>query len=284
VAISGCAVAVPGRPAGSPGAALPPAFVPPPSPCPSPTPVAGLPSRAEAEQRAESALRAAGLVTTGATLASSGGITEWFVTVTPTVGGVPISGAGWSLAVGPQGVLLFGSGWLATPSSRGDHPLVGVQAGLDRLRTGGRWILRGGPGPVPLLGGAAGGLNSSSSAGSAPAAAPAAQPAPPVAPIPLPVPTRAGPPAATPAPIPPTVLTVTGVHLALAWGTPVNGTGVAWLVPVYVFELSGGGAVPVLAVADGLVATPAPPIPPGVKILPAPAPVEPPVAPATPNG
>jgi len=57
-------------------------------------------------------------------------------------------------------------------------------------------------------------------------------------------------------------------------GTPVSGAGEAWLVPVYVFELSGAGTVPVLAVADGLLATP-PAIPPGVKILPAPAPALP---------
>ena len=289
VGFSGCAVAVPGRPALAPGAPPPPpvSIEPAPIPCAAPTPVPGLPSQTEAEQRAESALRAAGLDTTGATVRASGGITEWSVSVTPAAGGVPLSGAEWSVAVGPHGALLSGSGWLATPASAGDYPLVGVQAGLDRLRAGGRWIVRGGPGPVPLLG-IAGGLNASSNASSAPPAVPAAPiqvapaaPAVPVAPVPLP--TKGAPSRVPPAPIPAAVITVTGVHLGLAWGTPVSGTGVAWLVPVYVFELAGGATVPVLAVADGLIATP-PAVPPGVEILPAPAPAPPQGTATTPNG
>ena len=284
VGFSGCAVAVPGRPAVAPGAtAPPPVRIEPttPLPCASPTPVPGLPSKTEAEQRATSVLRAAGLDTTGKTVEASGGITEWFVSVTPAVGGVPLSGAGWSVTVGPDGVVLFGSGWLATPTSAGQYPLVGVAAGLDRLRAGGRWILRGGPGPVPLLGIAAGGSNASSSVASPPQAVQVA-PVAPIAPVPPPatkVPTHIG----TPVPIQPAVLTVTGVHLGLAWGMPVTATGQAWLVPVYVFELAGGGTVPVIAIADGLIATP-PAVTPGVKILPAPAPALPEGAATTPNG
>jgi hypothetical protein len=284
VSFSGCAVAVPGRVTGAPGATPAPPMIlpPPPQPCAAPTAVPGLPSKTDADQRATSVLQAAGLDTTGATVTASGGITEWFVSVTPAVGGVPLSGAGWSLTVGAHGALLSGSGWLATPASAGGYPLVGVPAGLDRLRAGGRWVVRGGPGPVPLLGIAAGGLNASSSASSVPPVqvAPAA-PAVPFAPVP--VPTKGLPSRVPPAPIPATVLAVTGVHLGLAWGTPVSGTGVAWLVPVYVFELTGGGSVPVLAVADGLIATP-PAVPPGVKILPAPAPALPESTATTPNG
>ena len=290
VGFSGCAVAVPGRPVVAPGAtAPPPVRIEPttPLPCASPTPVPGLPSKTEAEQRATSVLRTAGLDTTGSTVEASGGISEWFVSVTPAVGGVQLSGAGWSVTVGPHGVVLFGSGWLATPTSAGQYPLVGVQAGLDRLRAGGRWIVRGGPGPVPLLGIAAGGQNISSSASSVPPAVPAAPievaPAVPAAPIaPVPVPTKGAPVSVPPAPIPAAMLTVTGVHLGLAWGTPVTANGQAWLVPVYVFELAGGGTVPVLAVADGVVATP-PAVTPGVKILPAPAPALPEGGATTPN-
>jgi hypothetical protein len=88
-------------------------------------------------------------------------------------------------------------------------------------------------------------------------------------------------PAPAPAPI---VLTVTGVHLGLAWGSLANGgTDEAWLVPVYVFELGGGGTVPVLAVTDRFI-TPPSTVPP-VKILPQPLPMpaEPPnQAPAAP--
>jgi hypothetical protein len=68
------------------------------------------------------------------------------------------------------------------------------------------------------------------------------------------------------------VLTVTGVHLGLASGSLANGaTDEAWLVPVYVFELGGGGTVPVLAVTDRFI-TPPSTVPP-VKILPAPVPL-----------
>jgi hypothetical protein len=289
IGYSGCAVAMPGRVAVPPGVAPAPSTVAPASPpaCVQPTPVPGLPSRTDAEQRATAALRAAGLDLTGAHVEASGGIGEWFVSITPSVGGIPLTGAGWSVTVGPHDAVVSASGWLAPPAGAGDYPLVGVQAGLDRLRAGGRWILRGGPGPVPLLGIAAGGTNIASSAGSAPpaVAAPPAQvapvaPAPPVAPVPLP--TKGAPVPASAAPLPVTVLTVTSVHLGLAWGTPAGETGEAWLVPVYVFELSGGGTVPVIAVADGLLATPAP-VTPGVKILPAPAPAGPPGAPTTPN-
>jgi hypothetical protein len=285
ISFSGCAVAVPARPVPAPGA--PAATIlpapPPSSPCPQPTPVPGLPSRSDAENRATSALRAAGLDLGGSTVDASGGIGEWFVSITPAVAGIPLTGAGWSVSVGPHGALLSASGWLASPVGAGDYPLVGVQAGLDRLRAGGRWIVRGGPGPVPLLGAPSGGLNSASSAGSAPQSVPGrpdqVAPAPPIAPVPLP--TRGAPVPASPAPIPTTVVTVTAVHLGLAWGTPASGAGEAWLVPVYVFELSGGGTVPVLAVVDGLIATPAPATP-GVKPLPAP--VQPPSAPTVPNG
>jgi hypothetical protein len=135
---------------------------------------------------------------------------------------------------------------------------------------------------------AAGGLNAASSAGPVPPAVPAPPvrvapiaPVPPVATAPLP--SRGAPVPASAAPLPVTVLTVIGVHLGLAWGTPVSRTGEAWLVPVYVFELSGGGTVPVLAVADGLVATP-PAVPTGGGPLPAPATAQPAGAPTVPNG
>jgi hypothetical protein len=191
------------------------------------------------------------------------------VSVVPAVDAVPLSSAPWSLSVGPHGALLSGSGWLAAPVSAGDYPLVGVSAGLDRLRQGG-WVLRGGPGPMPLVGvaeggagGVAGGVANSASAVPPPQAVP---PAAPVAPIPPPAPVPAGTPCAArppcpgaPPSVPPTtVLTVTGVHLGLAWGTPAgaaSGSDV-WLVPVYVFELDGGGTIPVLAVTDRFVGRP----------------------------
>jgi hypothetical protein len=268
VGISGCAVAMPAGPASAPGrppagsAGVPGTVAPP--PCPVPTAVPGLPSRAEAEQLARTDLSRAGLDLQGAVLDTSGGIGEWFVSVIPAVGGVPVGAAAWSMAVGPHGSLLTASGWLAGPASAGDYPLVGVPAGLDRLRAGGTWILRGGPGgpgPMPMMG-ASSGLNAASQ-GSPVQVAPLA---------PLPPACVAGPACPTPTPPPPTIVTVTGVHLGLAWGTPAgSNVSEAWLVPVYVFELGGGGTVPVLAVADRFI-TPPSAVPP-VKILPEPLPL-----------
>jgi hypothetical protein len=59
-------------------------------------------------------------------------------------------------------------------------------------------------------------------------------------------------------------VTITGVHLAVAWAWPLDPSGHdAWLVPVYVFQLTGeaaypvsGNEVPVLAVASQYVAAP----------------------------
>lgn len=261
VAVSGCAVAAPPQPAVPPGARVTvPPFQPP--SCPSPTPVPGLPSKTQAEQEVRTDLENAGLDVSGASVEASGGITEWFVSVVPAVDGVPLSGAPLSLTVGPHGGLLSGSGWLAAPVSAGDYPLVGVSAGLDRLRQGG-WVLRGGPGPMPLIGVAEGGSNAASKAAPPPQTIAPAVPAVPVKPLPAPVakpPVAVPPPVAvvSPAPLPTTVLTVTGVHLGLAWGTPAgaaSGSDV-WLVPVYVFELEGGGSVPVIAVTDHVVAQP----------------------------
>jgi hypothetical protein len=183
---SGCAVAMPAGPASAPGSAPSSAGkapLPAPAPaCPSPTAVPGLSSRADAEQRARSVLSLAGLDLSGATVESSGGITEWLVSVTPAVGGVRMTGAGWSLALGAHGSLQWASGWLASPASAGDYPLVGVQAGFDRLRRGGTWIVRGGPGPMPMMGmmGGVSGAPNAVSPGSP------VQAEPPVAPVPPP--------------------------------------------------------------------------------------------------
>jgi hypothetical protein len=59
-------------------------------------------------------------------------------------------------------------------------------------------------------------------------------------------------------------VTITGAHLALGWAWPLNSSSPdAWLVPVYVFDLTGTRAypffdngVPVLAVAERYLAAP----------------------------
>ncbi len=268
ISSSGCAVAVPGNvsapgsaPGSGPAAPGPPVSVPPPAspPCPVPTAVPGLPSRADAEQRARTALTGAGLDLGGATAASSGGVSEWFVSISPAVGGVSVTSSPWSVTVGPHGALLGASGWLAGPASAGDYPLVGVIAGLDRLRQGGAWTLRGGPGPVPMMGVADGSNGVSQALPPVAIAQPTGGRVEPATPLPgAPVPAPSSGPLLPPVPVPtshpappPVVVTVTGVHLGLGWGDRADGTE-AWLVPVYVFELANGGTVPVIAVSADL--------------------------------
>jgi hypothetical protein len=310
ISSSGCAVAVPVAPPGAEKGS-PAGTVAPPQACPSPTPVPGLPSRAEAERQARATLSSAGLDLGGATVAMFGGVSDWSVGILPAVAGVPLP-VPWSVTVGPHGVVLSASGWLATPASAGDYPLVGVPAGVERLRQGGTWVLRGGPGPMPLMMGASGAQNVATEAAPAPQGAPGAPVAvPPPFPYPTPVvapgapaakppsspyPTPAGEPCLkggpcsapgrpplvpvcpggpscpTASPPPPVIVSVTGVHLGLGWGTPAGAAGgEAWLVPVYLFELKPGGVVAVIAVADRFV-TPPSAIPP-VRTLPEPVPL-----------
>jgi hypothetical protein len=267
ISSSGCAVAMPGNvsgPGSAPGSGPAAPVAPPastPVPCPVPTAVPGLPSRSEAEQRARTALAGAGLDLGGATFASSGGVSEWFVSVSPAVGGVSVTSSPWSMTVGLHAALLGASGWLAAPASAGDYPLVGVSAGLDRLRQGGAWTLRGGPGPVPMMGVSNGATGVPEALPPVAAAQPAKGQVAPAMPLPgAPVPAPSSGPAASSFPEPgpsssplppPVVVTVTGVHLGLGWGYRADGAE-AWLVPVYVFELAGGGTVPVIAVSGDL--------------------------------
>jgi hypothetical protein len=294
---SGCAVASPasgGTPPATPAVPRPT--------CPTTTTVPGLPTKADAERRARAVLTNAGFDVSGATASSSGGIDSWDVSFTPTIAGLPVLASQWSVTVGANGRVLSASGRLADPVAVGDYPLVGVSTGLQRLQEGGKWIIYGGP--VPMLGGLPPGGSSTAAAGAAPSpdAATAGTSGgsttgptgvgPTTAVPPTGTSAPGGPPQSTPgsgpaippstvacrpdqpcAPVPttmtpisasPVVVTITGVHLALAWAWPLDSSSCyAWLAPVYVFELTGGIAypffgndVPVLAVAERYVAAP----------------------------
>jgi len=332
---SGCAVASPGSTSGgapggaggglvaptAPGPAAPVVTAPvaPPPTCPPPTTAPGLPSQAAAVQAARSVLTKAGIDLTEATLDASGGSSDWTISVTRSLGGVPVVGSIATITVGPLESFAFASGYLADAVAVGDYPLVGVPGGVQRLRDGGRWILFGGPGPVPMTG-----IANGTAAVGAPATAVApSAPSPPAtsalgapgstvsganAPAPAPPPTAicdgatcttsvtapatcgAGAPCPT---IPVPVRTIQAVHLGLAWATPTDPTAAeAWLLPVYVFEFDGGMTMSVLAVSDSFLSAasetsttpPSTPSPtPSVEPQPAPA-VTPPsaVSPASP--
>ena len=277
---SGCAVASPGSTSSSGISAPTPAASPPPA-CLGTATVPGLPSRVDAERRARDVLTRAGFDLTGATASSTGGTDSWYVSFTPTIAGLPVLGGQWSVTVGANGSVLSASGRLADPVGVGDYPLAGVAAGVHRLEEGGKWIVYSGP--LPMLGRPLGvsaaaatavppgsAVVPSSSAGSAPGGGPAGppttSPCPPGEPCP-PVSTM------TPASAAPVLVTITGVHLAMAWAWPLDPSSHdAWLVPVYVFQLTGeagyplfGNEVPVLAVANQyLAAQPSTTMPAGV--------------------
>jgi hypothetical protein len=276
----------------------------PPPTCPSPTTVPGLPSSAEATRLAADALSRAGLDLTGATLHATGGATEWDVTIDPTVGGEPVIADPWSLAVGANGAILSGSGYLGSPQKVGDYQLVGLAIGVQRLEQGVPWTSFGRRGPVPMMGAA----TSAGGAGPAPATPSPATPsqvgpvttcgsgrscADATPPFSAPCPTGSSCPTLPARPTLPaqpvpstTVATITGAHLALGWWSMSDpATPVVWLLPAYVFELDNASTVAVLAVADRYLAglSPVttttdqkpPPLPPSPSPTPQPAPAGP---------
>lgn len=218
-------------------------------------------------------LARAGFDLSGAAAASTGGTDSWYVSFAPTIAGLPVLGGQWSVTVGANGSILAASGRLADPVAVGDYPLVGVAAGVHRLEEGGQWIVYSGPVPMlaePLGGsapatGAAVPPNATSAPGTPAISIPGGAPAVP----PTTIPCRPGEscptaPSTTPISVAPVVVTINSVHLALAWAWPLNPSNSdAWLVPVYVFQLTGasayplfGNEVPVLAVVNQYVAAP----------------------------
>jgi hypothetical protein len=177
---------------------------------------ADLPTEAEATKVARRFLAAVGLDLTGADVRVTDGFVEWYVTVSPTLGGLPVRGWDWQVTVGPGGVVGSASGWLAEPARGDDYPLAGTAAGLERLRAGRWWLGWGGP---VVLG--------------APERLVAPAPACEDCPAPEPV-----------------VRTVGGVRLALLFAPVAEQRSLAMFVPAYLFTLDDGEEVPVLAVAD----------------------------------
>jgi hypothetical protein len=216
-----------------------------PTPTPEPLPVpepkqperpADLPSKAEAERIARDVLTKTGLDLDGADVRVDDGFSQWMISADPRVGGLPTQGMGTSVAVGPKGEIQFANGWLGDPTEGDEYPLAGVQAGIERLKSGypgGGWSPYPG-GPEPAI------------ARDLPACADC----------------------------PPQVRTITGVRLGLQF-SPVyteNGMPVdALLVPSYFFRFDDSDfEQSVVAVADEFL-----PKPPEVKPEPAPMPVEP---------
>jgi hypothetical protein len=292
----------------------------PPITCPPPTTVPGLPTQDAAIATAKTLLSKAGLDLQGATFTASGGEADWYVSVTPTIGGVNVASSSWGVDVGPNGSVRSASGWLGEPVAAGDYPLVGLAEGARRLQAGAPWIVFGGPGPVPMIAaaGAGGGLAAGAGGAATPSAGPGGAATPsasggagnggagnggagganagapvgtgPATPPPSGVPTPGLP---SPCPdgarcptVPPVVRTVTGAHLGLGWAWPADGaTTDAWLLPVYLFDLDDGQTVAVLAVDNRYLTGPSSTtteVPPITKPVPDSTVVPPPTAAPTP--
>jgi len=179
----------------------------------SPSRPEGLPSPAEAERVARDLAARAGLDLDGARVRVVDSWATRTVTIDPAVDGTPTSGLAWTVAVGAKGTVRYASGWLATPEPADTYPLIGVQAGFERLQKTSRLV--------------------------------------PVARLDVPdVERRPCRPAATganpcnPRPLTTRVATVTGVRLGLRLAPAIpkgnRPAEVAFLLPAYLFDLEGG--------------------------------------------
>jgi len=223
---------IPGRPNGAPATI---------EPCPAPEPPAGVPTAAEAEERARQLLAelGAGLDAVQVDVHAD----EWSasVQITQLLDGVrsPIS---WSFGFGPEGVLQYANGMLASPEPVGPFPLLDVDAAFTRLQeqqAGGGWFAR------DML-------------------AIEAVPAPEATTVTVAPSTAAVPPTsypleiAPPETMPPVVVTLVDVEADLWPVTDIDGS--AWLLPAYRFIGDDGGWYTVPAVTDEylIVVEPAP--------------------------
>ena len=86
--------------------------------CPEPAPFvppADLPTEAEARTIALDLLRSLGVDVDDATVSVDGPYEDWYITVEPTVDGLPVSGLSHSVGVGSKGVIHSAGGTLGTP-------------------------------------------------------------------------------------------------------------------------------------------------------------------------
>ena len=102
-------------------------------PCPAPEPPAGVPTAAEAEERSRQLLAELGVDLDGVQVEANAD--EWFasVQISQVLDGVrsPLS---WSFGFGPDGVLQYANGMLASPEPVGPYPLLDLDAAFTRLQ------------------------------------------------------------------------------------------------------------------------------------------------------
>lgn len=92
---------------------------------------ADLPTREEAEAQARALL---GPALDGAAVRVDDGLTSWYVSFDPVVGGLPTVGMAWGVAIGGGGEVQSASGWLGTATEGDRYPLLGAGEALRRLQ------------------------------------------------------------------------------------------------------------------------------------------------------
>ena len=214
-------------------------------PCPAPTPPVGVPTAAEAEERARPLVAELGADLDEVQFDVHAD--DWFasVEVTQLLDGVR-SPVLWSFAFGPAGRLQHANGMLASPEPVGPYPLLDLDAAFARLQEQqaiGGWFAR------EMLAAEALPPEATSVTVDPPTvdAGTTTAPAPdtPVSAVVEPV---APPTSYPPEPVEPVVVTLVDVEADLWWALDVDGS--VWLLPAYRFIGDDGGWYTVPAVTD----------------------------------
>jgi len=240
--------------------------------CVEPTPPEGVPSEAEAEASARALMAELGIDASQYSFETYAD--DWSASVT---GFMMLGGARTSLAVsfgfGAEGALTWASGFLATPQSVGEYPLVDTAAGLERLGQDqwmgfyGAAMARGGvamdavsSGPVSevVVGNAgatsSGAPDSTEVAPTEPVETVVVETVPVDTAVPVTEPIVISPPDSVPTETITVTLTDVRLDLTMVWDVD----GAVWLVPAYTFVSADQGEFTVLAVEDGYVELPDP--------------------------
>ena len=214
-------------------------------PCPVPTPPVGVPTAAEAEERARQLVAELGVDLDAVEFDVHADEWSASVEVAQVLDGVR-SPMVWSFGFGPEGVLQYANGMLASPEPVGPYPLLDLDASFARLQeqqAGASFArdmlaVEALPSPEATTITVAPPLVDD---GDAPAPAPDT-------PAPSMIEPSTPPTSYPPEPVEPVVVTLVDVEPDLWWVTDVDGS--AWLLPAYRFIGDDGGWYTVPAVTD----------------------------------
>lgn len=195
---------------------------------PAPEPIeperpANLPTKAEAEETARALFTKIGVDLDDATVRTEDGFSAWYVSVEPTIDGLPVYGFGWSVTVGPDKKIHSASGQLGDPTKVADYPLLSVKDAVEKLRS-----------EYAAVTDVAVDCSDTPSGEGAGTEALCAEPG----------------------PSEPLVQRITAVELGLVWSPSYTEDGPAYLTPAWVLTIEGGGEMPVNALPDEYVQQP----------------------------